>query len=362
MGGMISMSIEKKVFGTTKNGETVHSYTITSEGGISVTLIEFGAAINTLFVPDKNGNAVDVVCGYDKLSDYEDGDGYQGAVVGRFGNRIGKGKFTLDGVEYNLYCNNGNNHLHGGKVGFSHKVWNSEAIEEEGADRVIFTLISPDGEENYPGTLNVSVEYRVVAGKEISITYHATTDKKTVLNLTNHTYFNLAGFDSGDVFDHVVYLDADRFVETDAELIPTGKTPTVLNTPFDFRTAKTIGKDWNLEYEPMKLAGGYDHCMIFAEHYEDAMQSPRVIVTEPKSGRKMSVYTDLPSVQFYSANFMSNPDFPFKGGYTQKTQHAFCLETENMPDSMNHEHFTNCVLNPGEEYKTQTVYAFEWKE
>ena len=356
------MSIEKKVFGTTKNGETVHSYTITSEGGISVTLIEFGAAINTLFVPDKNGNAVDVVCGYDKLSDYEDGDGYQGAVVGRFGNRIGKGKFTLDGVEYNLYCNNGNNHLHGGKVGFSHKVWTSEAIEEEGADRVIFTLVSPDGEENYPGTLNVSVEYRVVAGKEISIIYHATTDKKTVLNLTNHTYFNLAGFDSGDVFDHVVYLDADRFVETDAELIPTGNTPSVLGTPFDFRTAKTIGKDWNLEYEPMKLAGGYDHCMIFAEHYEDAMQSPRVIVTEPKSGRKMSVYTDLPSVQFYSANFMSNPDFPFKGGYTQKTQHAFCLETENMPDSMNHEHFTNCVLNPGEEYKTQTVYAFEWKE
>ncbi len=352
------MSIEKKVFGVTKNGETVHSYTIKGKSGIRVTLIDFGATVKNIEAPDKNGNYADVVCGYDTLRSYEDADGYQGAIVGRFGNRIGKGKFTLEGKEYTLYCNDNANHLHGGKVGFSHRVWNAEIREQEDADRVVFSLTSPDGEEGYPGTLNITVEYCLSEGKELVITYRATTDKTTVLNPTNHTYFNLAGFDGGDVFDHVLYLDADHFVETDAELIPTGKLPSVLDTPMDFRTAKTIGRDFDLSYEPLKLAGGYDHCMVFSDTLHDPIKLPRAIAFEPKSGRKLTVYTSLPCVQFYSANFMFNPDFPFKGGYTQKKQHAFCLETENMPDSMNHEGFTSCVLKPDEEFFSQTVYAF----
>ena len=353
------MSIEKKIFGTTKNGETVHEYVLHGAGGYTVSLIDFGATIKNIFAPDKNGVIADVVCGYDKLCDYENADGYQGAIVGRFGNRIGRGRFTLEGKDYTLYCNDGNNHLHGGKVGFSHRVWNAEIAETADTDRVIFSLVSPDGEEGYPGELKLTVEYRLCEKGELVITYKATTDKTTVLNPTNHTYFNLAGFDAGDVFSHVLYLDADCFVETDAELIPTGRLLPVLNTPMDFRTAKTIGKDFDLSYEPMKLAGGYDHCMVFTKTIRDPIEAPRAIVTEPTSGRKMSVFTSLPCVQFYSANFMFNPDFPFKGGYTQKKQHAFCLETENMPDSMNHEGFTSCVLKPGEEFRSVTMYKFD---
>ena len=352
------MSIETKVFGVTKNGETVHSYTLTGKNGFAVTLIDFGATVKNIIAPDRKGELADVVCGYDRLSDYEDADGYQGAVVGRFGNRIGKGRFTLEGKDYTLYCNDNTNHLHGGRVGFSHRVWQTEIRESGDADRVIFSLVSPDGDEGYPGTLRVTVEYCLADGCELVISYRATTDKTTVLNLTNHTYFNLAGFDSGDVLEHMLYLDADRFVETDAELIPTGRVLPVLDTPMDFRTTKPIGRDFDLTYEPLKLAGGYDHCMVFTDTLHDPIKSPRAIVTEPKSGRTLTMYTSLPCVQFYSANFMSNPDFPFKGGYTQKKQHAFCLETENMPDSMNHEGFTNCVLKAGEEFTSVTVYRF----
>ncbi len=354
------MSIEKQVFGTTKNGETVHAYTMKKEGGISVTLLTFGATIQKLLVPDHKGNIADVVGGYDALSSYEDGDGYQGAVVGRFGNRIDKGRFTLDGVDYQLACNNGPNHLHGGNVGFSHRVWDAEVVEEEDADCVIFSLVSPDGEENYPGTLQVSVEYRLVEGKELSITYRAKTDKRTILNLTNHSYFNLAGFDSGDIFEHLLYIDADRYVAINENMIPTGELVPVMDTPFDFRTAKAIGDDFDLSNEQLGLAGGYDHCMVFEETIHNPFSVPRVIVSDPKSGRRMLVYTTLPGVQFYTANFMTNPDFPHKGGYPQHGQHAVCFETENMPDSINHDGFTNCILNPDEDFYSQTVYTFEW--
>ncbi len=356
------MSIEKQVFGTTKNGEIVHSYTMKSEKGISVTLLSFGATVQKILVPDRHGNVADVVCGYDRLSDYENGDGYQGAVVGRFGNRICKGKFTLDGVDYQLACNNDDNHLHGGNVGFSHRVWDAEAFEEEGADRLVFSLVSPDGEENYPGTLNICVEYRLVDGKEFSITYRALTDKRTILNPTNHSYFNLAGFDSGTVLDHLLFIDADRFVEIGSNMIPTGRILPVLDTPFDFRTAKAIGDDFDLTNPDLGAAGGYDHCMVFEDTLHNPMQAPRIVLYDPKSGRKMRVHTTLPGVQLYTANFMTNPDFPFKGGYPQHGQNALCLETENMPDSMNHEGFTDCTLNPGEEFMSQTVYAFAWDE
>lgn len=348
------MIIEKNYFGRTSDGKDVYTYTLINKNGMKVKISEFGGAVVSLLVPDKLDRVCDVVCGYDSLYDYENGDGYQGALIGRWGNRIGNARFTLDGKDYDLYKNDGGkHHLHGGKRGFSHKVWGSKVRE----DALVLTYISPDGEEGYPGTLEVTVEYSLDDENRFGIKYRATTDKRTPVNLTNHTYFNLGGFASGKIFDHVMFMDAVSFLETDKDLIPTGRILPVDNTPFDFRQPKTMGRDFNLDYEPMRLAGGYDHCLNFRESNEQ----PKITVHEPKSGRFMEVYTDMPCVQFYSGNFMKNPDHPFKGGYKQATQNAFCLETQKMPDSMNHENFTDCILSPGEVFESKTVYKFSIK-
>lgn len=353
------MNIEKKYFGTT-NGRDVDMYTMTVDSGMSVSIITFGGAIQKLLVPDRSGKLTDVVGGYDDLIDYVEGDGYQGALIGRWGNRICKGKFTLDGVDYNLFINNGPNHLHGGKVGFSHKIWDAEAgIVDDGCE-LSLTYVSPDGEEGYPGTLTVNVVYKLSQDNALSITYKATTDKKTVLNLTNHTYFNLGGFASGKIFDHEMWMDAESFLETDETLIPTGKMIPVSGTPFDFSTPKTIGRDFDMSYEPLRLAGGYDHCVNFTAK-DDPMAEARVRVYEPNSGRVMEVYTNMPAVQFYSGNFLNNEAHPFKGGYPQGKQNMFCLETENMPDSVNHPEFTDCTLDVGETYDHKVIYKFSTK-
>lgn len=353
------MNIEKQYFGSA-NGKAVDKYTLTVDSGMSVSIITLGGAVNRLMVPDRRGELVDVVCGYDNLRSYIEGDGYQGALIGRYGNRICKGRFTLDGKEYDLYINNGENHLHGGKQGFSHKVWDASASIEEDGCCLDLTYTSPDGEENYPGTLTVKVRYKLTKDNALSISYHATTDKKTILNLTNHTYFNLSGYASGKIFDHVMKIDADSFVETDAGLIPTGNIVSVEGTAFDFREPKTIGRDFDLLYEPLKLAGGYDHCMNFIKR-DDPMAVPRVTVWEKNSGRVMEVYTDMPCVQFYTGNFLNNADHPFKGGYPQGLQNAFCLETQKMPDSINHEGFTDCTLDKGEIFESTTIYKFSVK-
>ena len=352
------MKIEKSFFGTAKTGEDVFKYALSNDNGMTAVISEFGGAIISLFVPDKNGNIADVVCGYDDLLSYEESDGYQGALIGRWGNRIGKAQFTLDGVEYKLYKNDGNNHLHGGKVGFSNKVWKSETKEAPDSASLILSYFSPDGEEGYPGNLNVRVTYTLDNENTLTIEYFATTDKLTVINLTNHSYFNLAGFNSGKVFDHVLRLDCDRYVPTDTELIPTGEIKSVYGTPFDFREPKTIGKDFNFDHKDMALARGYDHCFIFTgTSFPD---DEKIKAHDPASGRTMSVYTDQPAVQFYSGNFLTDNGYPFKGGYVKNPQCAFCLETEVMPDSMNHAGFTECTLDKGEEYKTFTKFKFEW--
>lgn len=353
------MNIEKKYFGTT-GGQIVDKYTMTVDSGMSVSIITFGGAINKLLVPDRNGKLTDIVGGYDDLIDYVEGDGYQGALIGRWGNRICKGKFTLDGKEYDLYINNGVNHLHGGKVGFSHKVWDAEARVCEDGCELSLTYVSADGEEGYPGTLTVNVVYKLSQDNALSLTYTATTDKKTVLNLTNHTYFNLGGFASGKIFDHEMWMDSESFLETDDTLIPTGNMIPVAGTPFDFSTPKTIGENFDLSYEPIRIAGGFDHCVNFTEK-DDPMAEARVRVYEPGSGRVMEVYTDQPCVQFYSGNFLKNPDHPFKGGYPQAVQNMFCLETQKMPDSVNHPEFTDCTLDVGETYLHRTVYKFTTK-
>lgn len=351
--------ITKHYFGTMEDDRDVYSYLLKNDAGMSVRICEFGGAIMEICVPDRLGRITDVVAGYDSLRDYVLAPGYLGALVGRVCNRIAKGKFRLDGKEYQIYKNNNGNSLHGGKVGFSHKLWDVKAEDGE-EPRLILTLTSPDGDENYPGTLNVTVTYTLLRSNALSIHYEATTDKKTVVNLTNHAYFNLGGYSSGKIFDHVLQMDADKYIPTDEKLIPTGEIRSVKGTPFDFRSPKTIGEDFDLENPDLKLAGGYDHCICFTGG-ETKAPVLRIEAYEPNSGRLMQVYTNQPAVQFYTGNFMWEIEAPLKGGCPASVQSAFCLETQKLPDSINHSNFSDTILNPGEKYDYTTIYQFSTK-
>ncbi len=351
------MKIAAMYFGKTSSGIEVTKYTLINSNGMAVSIIDLGATITSIIVPDKNGLMSDVVAGYDSARSYELANGYLGACIGRFGNRIAKGEFSLDGTTYSgLFLNNNGNHLHGGKCGFSHKMWNVTANEE--TNSLECKYVSSDGEEGYPGELSVTITFTLNDNNELSINYKATANKKTVINLTNHSYFNLNGFASGTVLDHTVWMDADRYLPTDADLIPTGEIRNVSGTTFDFRTTKTIGKDFAPDNDnDQKLAGGYDHCMVFTNNETNAMQK-RIRLSSEQSGRYMEVITDRPCVQFYTANFLNNAEFPLKGGYPQRTQTAVCLETQCMPDSMNHAGFTDCTLDVGQVYDTTTTFRF----
>lgn len=350
------MSIQKQFFGNLPDGSAVYRYVMQNASGMTVAILNFGGAIQQILVPDRRGRLSDVVGGYDNVLDYYYGNGYQGALIGRIGNRICRGKFTLEGKDYDLYINNGENHLHGGKVGFSHKLWEVEPVD--GAEpRLVMHYVSPDGEEGYPGTLDVTVTYTLTARNGLSLRYVATTDKTTIVNLTNHCYFNLGGFASGKIFDHVLQLDADTYLPTDETLIPTGELRSVAGTPFDFREPKAVGRDFNADDADLKIAGGYDHCLNFTG---GVTKEPvcRATLYDPNSGREMKVYTNQHAVQFYSGNFLNNAEHPFKGGYPQNTQNALCLETQHQPDAINHAGFRSVVLNPGEVYDYTTEYVF----
>ena len=351
--------ITKTYFGTLDTGKEVYYYTMRNAAGVSVKICEFGGAIMELRVPDKYGRFADVVGGFDSLRDYVLSPGYIGALVGRTCNRIKRGIYTLDGKEYSAYCNNGKNSLHGGRVGYSHKVWQSKAIDGE-EPKLVLTLQSPDGDEGYPGNLEVKVTYSLLSSNALSIHYEAVTDQKTVVNLTNHAYFNLGGYASGKIFDHILQIDADRYIVTDEELIPTGVIASVEGTPFDFREPKPIGRDFEADDRDLKIAGGYDHCFCFTggETKEPVL---RVAAYEQTTGRFLQVYTNQPCIQFYSGNFLGNPDHPLKGGYPQNKQSLFCLETQKMPDAPNHEGFDDITLNPGEKYDYTTIYQFSVK-
>ena len=350
------MNIEKKYFGTLADGQIVNSYTLSNANGMRVVILDLGGILAQIYAPDKEGRLTDVIGGYDNLDYYVNASGYQGALIGRFGNRIAKGKFTLDGKEYTLYTNNGENHLHGGKDGFNKKIWS--VVEKDGdAPALELTYVSPDGEEGYPGTLTVRVTYTLSVDNALSIRYEATTDKRTILNLTNHTYFNLGGYASGSIHDHVLQMDADTYIKTDAGLIPTGEIASVDGTPFDFRVAKPVGQDIDADNTDLKIAGGYDHCFNFVggETKEPVL---RATLKDPKSGRVMKTYTNQPCVQLYTGNFLADDGYPFKGGLVKRKQMLLCLETQHMPDSINHDNFTSVVLNPDETYDYTTVYAF----
>jgi len=348
------MSVTKEVYDKLPDGTQIDQYTLTNPNGLKVKLINYGAIITSVETPDRNGKIENITLHRDSLADYmEMKDGkpttpYFGATVGRYGNRIAKGRFTLDGKEYRLAVNNGPNALHGGLKGFDKVVWKAEPVETSDAVGVAFTYTSPDGEEGYPGTLKTKVTYSLTDKDELKMDYEATTDKPTVLNLTNHTYWNLSGAGNGDITKHVLMLNADRFLPVDDTLIPLGRLDAVKGTPMDFTSPKAIGKDM------AQVEGGYDHCYVLICKNHGLNLAARV--AEPTGGRVMEVYTTQPAVQFYCGNFLDGTIHA--DGKTYDKHFGLCLETQHYPDSPNEKDFPSTVLKPGETYKQSTVHKF----
>ena len=335
------MTVTSNHLGTVDN-QAVTQFTITNHAGMGVDIINYGATVQSIRVPDAKGNIDDVVLGFDTLEEYVNGNApYLGVVCGRVANRICDGRFTLEGVDYTLAVNNGTNALHGGLKGFDKRVWSTETTD----NGVRMTLISADGEEGYPGQLTVSILYTLSEDNTLTLDYQAVTDKPTIINLTNHSYFNLAGHDSGLVLDHEIRINASAITPPNENLIPTGEITPVAGTPFDFMEPHKIG-------ERIDTVGGYDHNFVLNP---DAAE-PSVRVFEPTSGRTMEMKTTEPGVQFYTGNFLA--DTQGKRGATYPKQGGFCLEAQHYPDSINHSHFPTTVLKPGETYTQRTSYQF----
>ncbi|MGI9276066.1 MAG: aldose epimerase family protein [Endozoicomonas sp.] len=350
------MKVSQEVFGQTRFGETVTRYILTNNNGMEVDVLDRGCIIQSIRVPDSSGALADVVLGCNTVADYEAESAYFGAVAGRYANRICKGRLNIEGQEYQLATNNGQNHLHGGERGFNDRIWKAESFVTESEAGIELRYCSEDGEENYPGTLDVSVRYTLNDQNELSIQYGATTDKTTVVNLTNHTYFNLRG--QGTSLDHRVQLFADHFTPTDETSIPTGKIASVKDTPMDFTVAKTIRRDIDEEYSQLQMARGFDHNWVVRKTNEEAPSDPVLIarVEEPDTGRTLEVLTTQPGVQFYTGNYLEGQ--PARGGSQYCSNDGFCLETQHFPDSPNHNHFPSTVLIPGEEYRQITSFRF----
>ena len=348
--------IIKEPFGQTGNGRAVDLYTMTNADGIEVRAMTYGGIILSLKVPDKDGRLGDIVLGYDGLDGYLEENPYFGAIIGRYGNRIGEATFSLDGQDYTLARNNGPNHLHGGLMGFDKVVWDAETFESEDGIGIVFSYTSPDGEEGYPGTLAVQVTYTLTDHDELIFDYFATTDQATPVNLTQHTYFNLAGHEAGDILSHSLLLNANRFTPTDEILIPTGEIQNVLNTPLDFTESMAIGARIMEEYDQLISAGGYDHNFVLDREDDGLTLAARVV--EPTTGRAMEVLTTEPGIQFYSGNFLDG-SITGKDGVVYRRRSGFCLETQHFPDSPNKPEFPTTILRPGDEYHSRTVYRFE---
>ncbi len=352
-------TIRKESFGKTASGAQIDLYTLSNKKGMEVAITNFGATVVALKVPDRAGKVTDVVLGFDTLEGYENGTAYFGATVGRYGNRIGGGQFSIDGKTYTLPKNNGNNTLHGGIVGFNKKVW--KAIAGKDSESLEMSYLSVDGEEGFPGNLSVKVVFTLPADRnELKIDYTATTDQDTVLNLTNHSYFNLAGEGNGDILDHVLMLHAKRFTPVDKTLIPTGELRDVAGTPLDFTTATAIGKRISENYEQLVFGKGYDHNWVLARAEGEKGLTLATEAYDPKSGRKLEVLTTEPGVQFYSGNFLDG-SAKGKGNKAYGQRAAFCLETQHFPDSPNHPNFPGTLLKPNSVFHSQTVFRFSAK-
>ncbi|MDM5197318.1 aldose epimerase family protein [Fictibacillus enclensis] len=345
------MKVIQENFGTTQD-QDILAYTMINSKGMEVSAINYGAIITCIMAPDKEGNLENVVLGHDTLEDYLKDTNYLGAIAGRVAGRIQSGSFELDGQEYTLAKNDGNNHLHGGNKGFNAVVWNAEVIEEEEQCGVKFSYVSPDGEEGYPGRVGVDVTYLINDENTLSISYSAQSDKKTLLNLTNHSYFNLSGNLKHDIQDHTLQLKSDQFLELDQELIPTGRALNVQGTPFDLRKGQKVKTGTTADYEQNKLAGGgYDHPFLLTTN-----QNNEIVLKEETSGRTLTVETDQKCVVVYSGNMLdSNGEFR---DVPSRKHLGICLETQGVPDAIHHSQFPSVVLDAGEEYQAHTTYTF----
>src|SRR5215467_12986877 len=351
-------SAKKASFGKAPGGEDVDLYTLTNKNGAEVAISTYGGVVVSLKVPDRHRKLGDVVLGFDSVDGYVSDKSYFGAIIGRYGNRIGHAQFTLDGKTYTLAKNNGENTLHGGIKGFNKAIWTAKEVPAKDGQALELTYLSKDGEEGFPGNLHVRVVYTLTDSNELKIEYSATTDKKTVVNLTNHSYFNLAGVGQGmgDILGNVLMIEAEKFTPVDSGLIPTGELRDVSGTPFDFRKPTKIGARIDANDEQIKLGGGYDHNFVLRRK-PGAVLSLAARVTEPDSGRIMEVWTTEPGVQFYTGNFLDGSAHA-KGGVPYTKRAAFCLETQHFPDSPNQTKFPSVVLSPGARYHTTTVYKF----
>ncbi len=345
-------NITRMPFGKTADGQDVELFTMRNANGIELQAITYGGIITSLKTPDRAGASADIVLGFDAMDGYLKGHPFFGAIVGRYGNRIAKGRFVIDKVPYTLATNNGPNHLHGGVRGFDKQLWTAEIVS---SNSLQFSRVSPDGEEGYPGNLSVQVIYSLTNFNELIVDYKGTTDQPTHVNLTQHSYFNLAGHGAGDILGHELMIDADRYTPVDGTLIPTGELAPVADTPFDFRKPTAIGARINAPHPQIKNGQGYDHNFVLNRDSGRLMLVARV--SEPTSGRWMEVATTEPGMQFYAGNFLDGKLIG-KGGRSYGRRSGFCLETQHFPDTPNQPAFPTTLLKPGQEYRTRTVFTF----
>ena len=332
-------------------------YTLENTNGLRMRVSEIGGAVMELRVPDRSGMFADIVLGYDSVEPYRTGKAYLGALIGRYGNRIANGAFSINGSRYELATNNGANHLHGGVQGFNRAVWKVDPISGEGFSGLVLTHRSHDGEEGYPGNLDVQVTYKLTDANEWVIEYEARTDEPTFVNLTQHTYFNLAGHDSGEILDQEIQLNADSITPVAAGLIPTGEIVPVAGTPFDFRTSKPIGRDIGIDDAQIAQGQGYDHNFVLKKQGAAGALEQAALARDPSSGRTLETFTTEPGVQFYSGNCLTGSEIG-KGGVSYARRNGFCLETQHFPNSPNQPQFPSTLLRPGESYRSSTVYRF----
>ncbi|MEP0710715.1 aldose epimerase family protein [Algoriphagus sp.] len=347
---------QEQVFGTTFQNQKVETYEIKNANGMNMKVTNFGARVTHLWVPDKDGNLVDVVLGFETLDGYlASGEKYFGAAIGRYGNRIANGKFTLNGEEYTLPQNNNGQTLHGGPGGMDYVIWD---VEKSGENGLIFSYTSPDGEEGFPGELKVKMIYTLTDDNEFKVTYEAETNKATPVNLTHHSFFNLNGAGNGTVLNHTLQLNADKYTPVNEVLIPTGEVASVNGTPFDFTNATKIGERIDQENEQLKFGGGYDHNWVLNKTGNDLTQA--AVISSPQTGIEMEVWTTEPAIQFYSGNFLDG-SITGKGEKVYELRSAFCLETQHYPDSPNQPNFPSTILEPGEKYEQTCIYKFGTK-
>ena len=352
------VTIEKKAFGRTLDGVDIDQYILKNRNGMEISAINYGGIITSWKAKDREGNYKDIVLGFNKLSEYESESPYFGAIIGRYGNRIAKGKFTLNGEKYTLAVNNGENNLHGGLKGFDKVVWDSKEVVDDSTASLVLSYVSNDMEEGYPGNLEVQVIYTLNNNDELSVKYEAVTDKTTIINLTQHSYFNLSADFNKNILDHDILINADSFLPVDSILIPTGEIRNVGDTPFDFRSPKNVGEEINNANNQLMIGNGYDHCWVL----NNQNQGLRFVASayDSGTGRLLELFSDQPGIQFYSGNFLDGT-LQSKIGGTYDFRSGFCLETQHYPNSPNEKSFPSVTLSPGEKYVTETIFKFSSK-